>query len=90
MYDLIDAGVKWKKHRKLITPAFHFGVLEESLPVFNSCSKKLAEKLKNEVGKDSFNIYPYVNLCSLDIICGKALNNFIAEICNIGSKLIAN
>lgn len=64
-------GNKWKKHRKMLTPAFHFKILEEFLDVFEVYSNILIKKLENEVDKNSIDIYPYITLCSLDIICGK-------------------
>lgn len=55
----------------MITPAFHFKILEDFVDVFSSIGDILVKKLKQEVGKDSFDIYPYFNLCVLDGICGK-------------------
>lgn len=64
-------GKKWRKHRKVITPAFHFQILEEFIDVFNSQSEIMLSKLDKESTKGSFDIYPFVALCTLDIICGK-------------------
>jgi len=65
-------GEKWRNRRKILTPAFHFKILEDFIDVFVDQSLILVNKLKREVGKDSgFNIFPYVTLCTLDIICGK-------------------
>lgn len=63
-------GPKWKPRRKIITPAFHFGVLEQFVQTFDSNGQIMIEKLQKEVGKDSVNIYTYITLCALDIICG--------------------
>ncbi|EFA01322.2 cytochrome P450 monooxigenase CYP4H10 [Tribolium castaneum] len=66
---LISTGKKWKSRRKLITPTFHFKILDQFLDVFNSCGNVLVQRLSSQVGKDSFDVYPFINLCSLDIIC---------------------
>lgn len=55
----------------MITPTFHFKILEEFIDVFNSKGKIMIEKLQKEVGNKSFDVFPYVTLCALDIICGK-------------------
>lgn len=36
---LMEKGEKWKSHRRILTPAFHFAKLEGYLDVFNSESK---------------------------------------------------
>lgn len=41
------------------------------MDVFNEQSAVLVKKLAKEVNSDSFNIFPYVTLCTLDIVCGK-------------------
>jgi hypothetical protein len=45
--------------------------LEDFMDIFNEQSAILVKKLENEVGRDSFNIFPYVTLCTLDIVCGE-------------------
>nr|AVM18972.1 odorant degrading protein 2 [Holotrichia parallela] len=62
-------GNKWKKHRKIITPAFHFKILEDYVDIFNSAGDILVEKLEEQSKKPSVDIYPFVTLCALDIIC---------------------
>lgn len=66
---------RWKRHRKLLTPAFHFKILEEFTDVFDSQTVVMVERLSREVGKKSVDIYPYVTLCALDIICGKKVTS---------------
>ena len=65
------AGTKWKEHRKLFTPAFHFKILEDFVEVFSSNDRILIEKLEKHVNGPPFDIRPYISLCTLDIICGK-------------------
>ncbi|KAJ3656159.1 hypothetical protein Zmor_015256 [Zophobas morio] len=71
---LTSDGTKWKKHRKLLTWAFHFQILKESIGVFETCSTKLVEKLQTETGNTAVDVYHYVTLCTLDIICDKYFN----------------
>jgi cytochrome P450 len=66
-------GDKWHAHRKFLTPAFHFKILEEYLKVFNYNSRILVEKLGARVGEPYVDITSYVTTCTLDIICGKYL-----------------
>ena len=54
----------------MLTPAFHFSILENFIEVFNEKSLMFVEKLKKEIGSEQFNIAPYITMCTLDIICG--------------------
>lgn len=56
----------------MITPAFHFKILEQFTDVFDAATLVMVEKLKGELGKESVDIYPYATLCALDIICGNS------------------
>lgn len=67
-----SAGNKWKKHRRIITPTFHFKVLEDFVEVFNSTGDILMNKLRKEVGKASFDIVPFFSMFALDAICGNS------------------
>lgn len=65
------SGKKWKKHRKIVTPAFHFKNLENFVGVFNAAGEVLVKKLRNEIGKESFDIFPFLSLYALDVISGE-------------------
>ncbi|XP_069674758.1 cytochrome P450 4C1-like [Periplaneta americana] len=70
---LTSSGDKWQSHRKILTPAFHFKILEEYVQVFNSNSRVLIQKLQENVGKPFVDISSYVTMCTLDIICETAM-----------------
>nr|CAI5850397.1 unnamed protein product [Callosobruchus analis] len=66
---LTSTGMKWKKRRRMLTPSFHFSILENFMDVFETVGDVFVERLQKEVGKPSVDIYPLVSLCTLDIIC---------------------
>lgn len=71
----VAVGLKWRQRRKMITPTFHFKVLEDFMEIFNFQINVMLEKLMDAVKKapgSTFDIFPFINLMSLDIICGKS------------------
>ncbi|GIY91167.1 cytochrome P450 4V2 [Caerostris darwini] len=74
---ITSSGLKWKKRRRLLTPAFHFRILDNFLPVIDSHARYLADKLRGEVGSASFDLVPYITLCSLDILCETAMGKYV-------------
>lgn len=60
---------------QILTPAFHFKILEDFIEVFQEQSSILVSKLAADVNKKSgLNLFKYVTLCTLDIICGKKMS----------------
>ncbi|KAF4517532.1 hypothetical protein B566_EDAN005095 [Ephemera danica] len=75
-------GDQWRKFRKILTPAFHFGILHEFLPIFVNHSLTMVERLSEEpaaTSEQGFDISPYSSLCAFDIICESSM----------GAKVIA-
>ncbi|GBM73886.1 Cytochrome P450 4C1 [Araneus ventricosus] len=68
-----SSGEKWRKHRKLLTPTFHFSILENFIPVFQEQSSVLVSKLQALTQESWVDIVPLANLCTLDIICQAAM-----------------
>ncbi|KAK7604566.1 hypothetical protein V9T40_005752 [Parthenolecanium corni] len=61
---------KWKKHRRLITPAFNTRLMETFFPIFNAKNERLVQRMKKEADTGKyFDLWPYISSNSLDIIC---------------------
>ncbi|GFT08350.1 cytochrome P450 4c3 [Nephila pilipes] len=65
----ISSGTVWRNRRKLLTPAFHFSILKEFLPIFQEQSSVLVSKLKALTREPWVDIVPLMSACALDIIC---------------------
>lgn len=61
---------KWKRNRKIISPAFNQKILNNFVPIFVKQITILGEVLENHLNK-VFDIGHFIDKCSLDIICGK-------------------
>ncbi|CAK1594478.1 unnamed protein product [Parnassius mnemosyne] len=59
----------WKRHRKLINPAFSQLVLDGFQGVFNSQSRRLVKDLEVEVGKGPFDHLVYTRRNALETVC---------------------
>jgi cytochrome P450 family 4 len=80
MYDLLHSwlqfglltstGEKWATRRKILTPAFHFGILQQFVSVFNEEAEKLVEELRKDCQKPYVNITPHVSQFTLKTITG--------------------
>ena len=73
-----STGKLWHSRRKMITAAFHFGIVEGFVDTMNEHARTLCQKLEEKVdsAKD-FDAYPYFARCALDIICETAMGRFI-------------
>lgn len=75
---LISTGDKWHKHRKIITPTFHFSILESFCEIFAEQSNRLVAKLSVHCGtNEPIDVYPYVTKAALDIISQAAMGTVV-------------
>jgi len=62
-------GEKWKARRRLLTPAFHFKILDDFNDIYNKQSKIFASKLDPVAsGGETIDIRHFLSLCTLDTI----------------------
>jgi cytochrome P450 family 4 len=66
---LISSGKKWFTRRRIITPTFHFKILESFTETFDKHGNIFVDKLKENSQHGEINIYDPVTLCALDIVC---------------------
>ncbi|XP_011315522.1 cytochrome P450 4C1 [Fopius arisanus] len=64
---------KWRVHRKLILPTFNPRILESFVEVFAQQSDIMVRQMKVEIDGDEFDVFNYISLCTLDIICETAM-----------------
>ncbi|XP_039433167.2 cytochrome P450 4c3-like isoform X1 [Culex pipiens pallens] len=64
----------WHPRRKTLTPAFHFKILSDFIPIFHRNALILAEKLEEQLGnRTGFDVVPLTTLCALDVFCETAM-----------------
>ncbi|XP_027632384.1 cytochrome P450 4V2 isoform X2 [Tupaia chinensis] len=85
---LTSTGNKWRSRRKMLTPSFHFTILEDFLDVMNEQANILVKKLEKHVNQEAFNCFFYVTLCALDIICETAMGKNIGAQSNGDSEYV--
>lgn len=68
---LLSSGKTWFKMRKIITPTFHFKILEQFVDVFDRQANVFVDKLHHWAdGEKVVNIYEQISLLTMDIITG--------------------
>uniref|UniRef100_A0A336LX39 CSON004226 protein n=1 Tax=Culicoides sonorensis TaxID=179676 RepID=A0A336LX39_CULSO len=102
---IISSGEKWHTHRKILTPTFHFSILEGFCDVFAEKCQIMIEKLMPFAGTGkTIDIFGYLNHCALDIICETAMGiqmnaqetgesdyiKAVAEISTVGARRFLN
>uniref|UniRef100_A0A915BBP7 Cytochrome P450 monooxygenase n=2 Tax=Parascaris TaxID=6254 RepID=A0A915BBP7_PARUN len=71
---LSSSGETWFKARRILTPAFHFNILNKYVEIFNEQSKVLLEKLERHSDtNETFDILPYLRLYGLDVVAEAAM-----------------
>lgn len=71
---LISTGSKWKKHRKIMAPAFHQNVLKSFMSIFNKNCLTLVDRLKKENGNE-FDAHDYMGATTVEILLGIIIFN---------------
>uniref|UniRef100_A0A1B0ALV4 Cytochrome P450 n=1 Tax=Glossina palpalis gambiensis TaxID=67801 RepID=A0A1B0ALV4_9MUSC len=71
---LMSTGLKWHARRKIITPAFHFGMLEKFIEIFDQQSEIFVESLQAKAdGQTVIEMFSEVCLTTLNIITETAM-----------------
>ncbi|XP_077510476.1 cytochrome P450 4V2-like isoform X2 [Amblyomma americanum] len=67
---------KWRGRRRLLTPAFHFKLLDDFVPVMTEHSRAFVQRLRTLTQRhhrEPLDVVPLVSCCTLDVICETAM-----------------
>ncbi|KAH9516231.1 Cytochrome P450 4V2 [Dermatophagoides farinae] len=86
-----STGDKWRLHRKMLTPAFHFRILESFIPIIQKQQAIMMKLIKERISDPKSNsivddIKPLITNCALDIICETAMGVSIDAQTDLTSK----
>lgn len=71
---LFSSNTKWFGRRRVITPTFHFKILEQFFEVFIKHNRILLEKIYEKAEGKVFDIFPLITSSVMNSLCG----NFIS------------
>ncbi|XP_071572410.1 cytochrome P450 4C1-like isoform X1 [Temnothorax nylanderi] len=66
---LTSGGAKWHSRRKILTPTFHFNILQQFVEILIEEGENMAKSLKNTGGTVVKDLVPFVSKHTLNAIC---------------------
>ncbi|XP_076978067.1 cytochrome P450 4F2-like [Tamandua tetradactyla] len=97
---LLSAGDKWSRHRRMLTPAFHFNILKPYVKIFNDSTNIMHAKWQRLASEGSacLEMFEHISLMTLDSLqkcvfsfdshCQEKPSEYIAAILEL-SALVA-
>lgn len=64
-------GHKWRARRKILTPTFHFNILQQFVGAFVRQTHVLLKEMEPLCKENEVNISPWITSFTLRTICGK-------------------
>uniref|UniRef100_G1QZR5 Cytochrome P450 family 4 subfamily F member 22 n=1 Tax=Nomascus leucogenys TaxID=61853 RepID=G1QZR5_NOMLE len=94
---LLSKGDKWSRHRRLLTPAFHFDILKPYMKIFNQCTDIMHAKWRHlaEGSVVSLDMFEHISLMTLDSLqkcvfsynsnCQEKMSDYISAIIELSA-----
>ncbi|XP_036333127.1 probable cytochrome P450 4e1 isoform X1 [Rhagoletis pomonella] len=86
---LTSNGRHWLNHRKMITPSFHFAILQDFLKIMNDTTDRFMVLLGDFAAKeDMFDFQEIVTRSTIDVICEAAMGTPVNAIVGRTSPMV--
>ncbi|XP_058807856.1 cytochrome P450 4C1-like [Phymastichus coffea] len=77
---LTSTGEKWRKRRRMLTPAFHFNILPRYMDITVEQGEQLIQYLSSSGKETVESIFPLISQYTLNIICEAAMGLDLSKI----------
>ncbi|XP_038628544.1 cytochrome P450 4F22 [Tachyglossus aculeatus] len=97
---LLSRGEKWGRHRRMLTPAFHFDILKPYMKIFNQCTDIMHAKWRrlSAGAVVSLDMFEHVSLMTLDSLqkcvfsynsdCQEKMSDYISAIIELSALVV--
>ncbi|XP_074162512.1 ultra-long-chain fatty acid omega-hydroxylase [Sminthopsis crassicaudata] len=97
---LLSKGDKWSRHRRLLTPAFHFDILKPYMKIYNQCTDIMHAKWNRLAAGAmvSLDMFEHVSLMTLDSLqkcvfsynsdCQEKMSDYITAIIELSALVV--
>ncbi|XP_062034148.1 cytochrome P450 4F3-like isoform X2 [Lepus europaeus] len=97
---LLSAGDKWSRHRRMLTPAFHFNILKPYVKIFSKSACIMHDKWQRlaSAGSARLDMFEHISLMTLDSLqkcifsfdsnCQENPSDYIAAILELSSLIV--
>ncbi|XP_039306246.1 cytochrome P450 4C1 isoform X2 [Solenopsis invicta] len=80
LFNLLESrGSKWHLRRKILTPAFHFNILQQFVEILIEEGESMTRSLKNAGGTITKDLVPFISEYTLNAICETAMGTSLQE-----------
>ncbi|XP_042142457.1 cytochrome P450 4V2 [Ixodes scapularis] len=90
---LVSTGDAWRYKKKVLTPAFHFGALDDYIPIFNENGDSLVKHICDAIDAAPSDPVPLFNIaqkCTMDIIAEVTMGKKLGLQENKNPSLVAS
>uniref|UniRef100_A0A8C2VEF8 Cytochrome P450 family 4 subfamily F member 2 n=1 Tax=Chinchilla lanigera TaxID=34839 RepID=A0A8C2VEF8_CHILA len=88
---LLSAGDKWSRHRRMLTPAFHFNIPKPYVKIFNDSTNVMHANWQHLVSQGStcLDMFEHISLMTLDSLQKCLFSPFMPSPCRKPSRYIS-
>ncbi|XP_036150590.1 cytochrome P450 4C1-like [Monomorium pharaonis] len=76
---IVSKGSKWQSRRKILTPTFHFNILQQFAEILIEEGERMSTSLKNTEDTITKDLIPFIGVHTMNALCETAMGTSLKE-----------